>query len=85
MQLPNWVYITQATLFRSRRDELVSNITKGINKLRVGTQYKPITEKRVALLINKNPFFKGRDGEIELLYKTCEEKGSYSKFFYITK
>lgn len=85
MKTPTWILTVQTTLFRSRRDELVSNITKGINKLRVGTQYKPITEKRVALLINKNPFFKGRDGEIELLYKTCEEKKSYSKFFYITK
>lgn len=70
--------------FRSYRDELVSQITDGINSYRVGTKYKPITKRRVALLINKNPYFKGRDGEVELLLKECLSNGSFSKFFWVT-
>ena len=71
------------TLHRSHRDELVDKFVLGINRERLGTQYKPILAKEVALRINKNPFLKGRDGEVELLYKTCEKKGSFKYFFYI--
>lgn len=73
------------TVFKSRRDELVSLITEDINRLRIGTQYKTITKRTVALKINRNPFLSCSDDEVELLFKKCKSKGSYALFFYITK
>ena len=66
------------------RSELISRLTKGINNLRIGTKYKPVTERLIAIRANKNPFLKS-DGELELLIKECEAKSSYSKFFWVTK
>lgn len=63
---------------------MVSKITNGINSLRLGTKFKPVTTRRVAILVNKNPHFKGRDGELELLLKDCLKKGSFAKFFWVT-
>lgn len=74
----------EKTIFRSRRDELISRLTDGINKLRKGTKYGPINKRTVAIKANSNPFLKN-DGELELLIKTCEQKNNYSKFFWITK
>lgn len=85
MKIPDWTYRIQNSIFRSRRDELISRLTDGINMTRVGTKYKPTTTKQIALRVNKNPFFKGADDELELIIRTCEEKQSYSKFFYMTK
>lgn len=76
---------TRQSKFRSRRDELVSLITDGINGYRVGTKWKPITARTVALLINRNPALAKDDGEIELLYKECMAKGSFSKLFWVVK
>lgn len=73
------------SVFRSRRDELVSEITAGINASRVGTKFKPITERAVAIRINKNPFLAHDDGEIAYLLKQCRERGNFSKFFWVTK
>jgi len=85
MKTPNWVLNVQTSIFRSRKDELVDRLVSGINLSRVGTKYKPVTHRQIAIRVNKNPFFKGRDGELELIIKTCEEKSNYSKFFYVTK
>lgn len=67
---------------RGPRDELVSLFVEGINRERKGTKFKPITEKQVALRINANPHFKGRDGEVHYLLKQCQEKGTFKKFFW---
>lgn len=72
----------EPSIYRTRRDEIVANFAKEINFLRIGTKYKQITPKEVALRLNANPSFKGRDGEAELLLKTCVEKRSFSKFFW---
>lgn len=85
MKIPDWILQVQTSIFRSRRDELIDRLTNGINLSRIGTKFRPVTHRQMAIRVNKNPFFKGRDGELELLIKTCEEKGNYSKFFYITK
>jgi len=74
---------SEPSIYRSRHEELVARLANGINLKRIGTKYKPITTKEVALRINKNVWFKGRDGELDLLIRTCEEKGSYSKFFWV--
>lgn len=71
------------SVFRSRRDELIDSFVNEINIRRANTKFKFITHREVAIRISKNPFFKGRDGEIELLLKTCIEKNSFSKFFFI--
>lgn len=70
--------------FKTRRAELIFELTKGINLSRKGTQFKETTEKLVAMRANKNPFLKS-DDELEYLIKCCKEKGNYSKFFWITK
>jgi hypothetical protein len=70
--------------FRTRRDELIFRLTKGINLLRVGTEYKPTSLKLVALRANRNPFLKS-DDELEYLISCCEVKKNYSYFFWLTK
>lgn len=67
---------------RSQRDELVNHFVQGINKERLGTKFKPITAKQVALRLNANPHFKGQDGEIYMLLKECQQKGTFKKFFW---
>lgn len=72
----------KTTNFRGFRDELVDRLVKGINKERQGTKWKPVNHKQIALRINKNPHFTGKNGELELLIKECESRGNYSKFFW---
>ena len=72
--------------FRTYRAELIHRLTKGLNREREG-KYKELTEKEIAVLINKNPFLAGKknDGELSALIKECEEKGNYAKFWWIIK
>lgn len=72
------------TSYKNKRDEIISLMVDEINKLRVGTKFKPITKRLIAIKANKNPFLKD-DGELELIYKECKEKQNFSKFFWITK
>ena len=66
------------------RDELITRLTDGINNSRQGTKYKLTTKRDVAIRANKNPFLVS-DSELELLIKECESKGSFAKFYWITK
>lgn len=70
--------------FKSRRDELVSNITDYINRERQSAGYKPLTKRVIALQINKNPFLSKDDDEVDLLYKDCVRKGNFKKFWWVT-
>jgi hypothetical protein len=72
--------------FKTYRAELIHKLTKGINREREG-KYKPLTEKVVALMVNRNPFLAGKknDGELSALIKECEEKGNYKKFWWAIK
>lgn len=74
----------EQTKHRSWKDEVVSEITEGINKERIGTKYKPITERTVAIRINRNPYLKERN-ECYLLLKKCKEVGFTKMFFWATK
>lgn len=76
-------YKPTPSIFRTRREELISRLTDGINFKRLGTKYSQLTTKTIAIRINKNPFFKGRDDHLEVLIKHCEEKENYSKFFWV--
>ncbi len=73
--------------FRNYRDELVAEFVDGINKSRIGTKFKPITAREVALRINKNAFLAKHEnnGEVAYLLKQCKERNNYSKFFWVTK
>lgn len=75
--------ITDVT-YRNQRDELVAHFVRGINELRVGTKFKPITPKMVAIRINKNPFLARNDSEVYNLLKHCQNKKNYAKFFWVT-
>lgn len=70
--------------YKNRRAEIIAELVKGINAKRVGTKFKPITERWLAIKCNKNPFLKS-DGELELLKKDCEKVGNYKKLFWCLK
>ena len=73
-------------IFKTYRAELIHKLTKGLNRDREG-KYKPLSEKAVALMVNRNPFLAGKDkdGELSALIKECEEKGNFKKFWWIIK
>lgn len=83
--LTHITYSPTPSTFKSEREELVARLVDGINKERVGTPYKPTTAKRVALLLNRNPWLAGQrnNGEVRLLIKECEKVGHYKKFWWI--
>ncbi len=82
-KLENIEWKPEPSVYRSRRDEIVAEYVKEINQERLGTKYKPITKKEVALRLNMNPKLAKHDGECELLLKTCIAKSSFSKFFWV--
>lgn len=84
MQKPIFQFSIEPTTYKSFRDQIISQMTEEINTLRIGTKYKPVTKRMIAIRANSNPFLKS-DGELELVYKTCSKKGNFSHFFYITK
>lgn len=78
-------YFGKEVIYKNRRDELVSKITDDINKLREGTKFAKVSKKMIALRLNSNPFLAKDDGEVELLFKECNQKQNYSKFWWLTK
>lgn len=70
--------------YRNRRDELIKTACEDINKLRIGTNYKEITPRLLAIRINRNAFLKS-DDELDLVLKKCREKRSYKYLFWLIK
>lgn len=70
--------------YKSKRAELIGEAVKDINSLRVGTKFKPLTDRLLAIKVNKNPFLKS-DGELEFIIKQCRDKRNYAKLFWILK
>lgn len=70
--------------YRNKRDELIGEAVKDINKLREGTNFKPITARLLSIKINRNPMLK-LDSELELVLKDCRKKGNFKKLFWILK
>ena len=62
----------------------IGEAVKDINSLRVGTKFKPLTDRLLAIRINKNPFLKS-DGELEFIIKQCRDKRNYAKLFWILR
>lgn len=77
-------FSTKKSPYKNRRDELIQTTVENINRLRVGTQYKPITAKWLAIKCNANPFLKDTT-ELELVIKDCKTKGNYKKLFWLIK
>lgn len=70
--------------FRSWKDEFITKVTNGINNERIGTKWKPITEKRVAIKVNRHPHLKDSQEECNALYKRCLREG-FIAFNAVTK
>jgi hypothetical protein len=70
--------------FKNWKDELVTEFTNGINQSRIGTPYKPIKEKLVALRINSHPIYRDDQSECYQLLKVCKQK-HFGIFFKATK
>jgi hypothetical protein len=80
----NWKQPKTEKNFKNWKDEIITEFTIGINKGRVGTKYKQVTEKVVALKINQHPIYKEDKDECYKLLKTCREK-HFGIFFWALK
>lgn len=80
-------YKPTETLYKNKRDEIITLMVDEINNLREGTNFKKETKANLAKRINMNVFLKGNenDGELELLYKECHAKNNYSKLYWVLK
>lgn len=80
-------FSTKQSPYKSRRQEIIAELVKGINQSRIGTKYKPITERWLSIQINKNPFLTGDTGtqELEYLLKESNRVGNYKRLFWIIK
>lgn len=80
-------YSPKQSPYNSRREEIIADLVKGINQSRIGTKYKPITERGLAIRINRNPFLTGDTGTQELDYirNECNRVGNYKKLFWCIK
>lgn len=63
--------------FTSERQELIQRFVDKINLERVGTKWKPVTARRINVLLS---FLSVRD--LHWLHKTCEQRDSFSKAFF---
>jgi len=79
-----WTPKTTEKNIRTWKDEMVTEFTQGINKSRVGTKWKPVTERLVALNLNKHPVYKNDKDECYKLLKTCQQK-HFGIFFWATQ
>lgn len=70
-------------VYKTRRDELFYRLLNGWNIKRVEAGYMPLSKTRLATAINRNPFLKKDDGELELLINQAEEVGNYKKIHFI--
>jgi hypothetical protein len=80
----NWKIKKTEKNFKNWKDELVTEFTNEINKSRVGTKWKPVTERLVALKLNSHPIFKDDKDECYKLLKVCKEK-HFGIFFKATE
>ena len=76
-------YSVNKSPYKNRRAEIIAEFVKGINISRIGTKYKPTTERLLAIKINRNPFLK--ESELEFILKECNRVGNYKKLFWVIK
>lgn len=80
-------YSPKQSPYKRRREEIIADLVKGINQSRIGTKYEPLTERGLAIRINRNPWLTGDTGtqELEFIKKECERVGNYKKLFWCIK
>lgn len=61
---------------------ITKQITNGINLERIGTKYKPLTERYIAIRMNQNPSLKGDLHARKILLAKCKDIGFTRIFFY---
>lgn len=61
---------------------LTKQFTKGINREREGTKWKPLKESIIAKKLNFNPATAKDMGARKVLLKKCKESGFTKIFFY---
>lgn len=78
-------YFEVKTIYKSKRDEIISLAVNDINKLREGSRYVPITKRLLAIKLNKNPFLSKDTTALEELYQECHSKMDYRKLWWLLK
>ena len=69
---------------RSWKDEVVHELVEGINKERIGTKWKPVTARAIAIRLNGHPTLGTNPTECYYLLSKCRDKG-YKMFWWATK
>lgn len=76
-------YSVKKSPYKNRKAEIIAELVKGINLSRIGTKYKPTTERLLAIKINRNPFL--TESELEFILRECNRVGNYKKLFWCLK
>ena len=75
--LEKYLQPTQKPLFQSERAELIDRFVQRLNQARVGTKYKPLTPRAVAVWLSYIP-----TEELYPFFRKCENAKSFSKLFW---
>ncbi len=62
---------------RSKRAELIGQFLEKLNESRIGTKFKPLTARSVAVMLG---YIKTED--LYRFYKECEYQKSFSQWFF---
>jgi hypothetical protein len=76
MELPH--YEIKESTIRDERPHLISQFVEGINRERVGTKYKPMTPRAVAIKLSHIK----EKSDLYYFLKRCEEGDSFGKVFF---
>lgn len=64
---------------RSLREKFIDEAFEKINNARIGTKYKPLTKRAIAIRIN---ICCKSDTDIHYFQKKCQQANSYSQCFF---
>lgn len=68
---------TQPVLIRSERDEILQKFIDRLNQARIGTKYKPLSGRAVAIKVSHIP-----TSDLHAFYRQCEQAKSFSAYFF---
>lgn len=78
-------FLQPKTDFKSQRAEIINEFVVRINEGRVGTKFKPVTPRSVAILINQHPNLKTLQELYDFLGRCKEAKNFGAYFYFIVK
>jgi hypothetical protein len=81
MELDRTRYLTPQNTARSEREDIINEFVTRLNNERIGTKYKPITPRAIAVLINRHPNLKSKSSLYEFL-SLCKQAKHFSKYFW---